>query len=92
MFVHTYVTTRRQLFSQSGLIEPNFDCNYPFSVDLAPNGIVLGAKSIGKGVITLQIWLRSTRFRKEFSARIYYFIRDDVISNKILSMHSPNEI
>ena len=35
------------MFSESGYIKPNLDCNYPFSIDLAPNSISFCAKSIG---------------------------------------------
>ena len=28
--------------------DPNLDCNYTFLIDLAPIGILFGAKSIGK--------------------------------------------
>ena len=38
----------REIFSESCLCNPNFDCNYTFSIDLAPNGITFGVKSIGK--------------------------------------------
>ena len=31
------------------LINSNLDCIYYFPIDLAPNGIPIGAKSIGKG-------------------------------------------
>ena len=40
--------TREQIFSESRESRPNLDCNYHFSIDLAPIGIVIGAQSIGK--------------------------------------------
>ena len=33
------------------LIQPNLDCNYPFPIELAPIGIPISIKSIGKGYL-----------------------------------------
>ena len=33
---------------ESGEIKPNFNCNYTFPIELAPNELPFGAKSIGK--------------------------------------------
>ena len=35
----------RKIFYESCCIKPNLDCNYPFPVDSAQNGIPFGAKS-----------------------------------------------
>ena len=43
------------------------DCNHPLHVNLAQNGISFGAKSIAKGLITIQIWVDSTKFWKKLS-------------------------
>ena len=34
--------------SESCEIKPNLDCNYTVEIDLAPNGILFRAESIGK--------------------------------------------
>ena len=44
-----YVHTEKSILI---IVKSNLDFNYPFPIDLAPNGIPLGAKSI----ITIQIW------------------------------------
>ena len=41
-------STLREIFSQFGEIKPTLDCNYTFAIDLAPNGISFGPKTIGK--------------------------------------------
>ena len=46
----------RQIFSESCKSKPNLDYKYPFPIDLAAIGIPIGAISIGKRVITIQIW------------------------------------
>ena len=33
-----YVSTHREIISESGEIRPNVDCNYRFPMDLPPNG------------------------------------------------------
>ena len=38
----------REIFLESNSMEPNLDCNYTFPIDLAPNGLPVGAKSIEK--------------------------------------------
>ena len=38
--------TRREMFPDSGYLKPDLGCYYTFSIDLAPNGIAFGAKSI----------------------------------------------
>ena len=38
---------RENFFSEYCKIKPNLDHNYPFSIDLAPNWIPFGAKSMG---------------------------------------------
>ena len=38
----------KEIFSESCESKPNLDCNYPFSIDLATNGIPFVVKSIGK--------------------------------------------
>ena len=38
----------KEIFPESCVAKPNLDCKYTFSIDLAPNGIHFGAKSIGK--------------------------------------------
>ena len=40
--------TRLPMFSESWFVEPIFRCNYAFPIDLTPNGIPFGSKSIGK--------------------------------------------
>ena len=39
--------TYREIDHESGCFKPKQDCNYTFPIDLAPKGILLGAKSIG---------------------------------------------
>ena len=41
--------THRQNFTESDQSKPNLDCNSPFPIDLAPNGVPIGAKSIKIG-------------------------------------------
>ena len=38
----------RGIDPESGKFKPKQDCNYPFPIDLAPNGSPSGAKSMGK--------------------------------------------
>jgi len=40
--------TQKIGLSESCSSKPNLDCNYHFPIDLAPNEIPIGAKSIGK--------------------------------------------
>ena len=40
--------THREADPESGQFRPKQDCNYPAPIDLEPNGIVFGAKSIRK--------------------------------------------
>ena len=42
-------TAHRETDPESGQIKPKQDCNYPAPIDLAPNGIPIGAESIGTG-------------------------------------------
>ena len=57
------LTSYRELFSESCQSEPNLECNHSFPIDLAPNGIPFGAKSIGS-VIRIQICLDYQDFEK----------------------------
>ena len=41
--------THRKIDPESGYFKPKQDCKYPFAFDLAPIGILIGAKFIGKG-------------------------------------------
>ena len=41
--------THSEIFSESGKFKPNLDCNYPFPIDSALNGILIVAKYIGRG-------------------------------------------
>ena len=43
----------------------HFYCNYTFHIDLSPIRITFGAKSIEKVTITIQIWIKLNRFRKD---------------------------
>ena len=47
----------------SNLVNPksNFDCNYNFSINLAPNEIPFDKKTHRKSVITIQIWFGLTK-------------------------------
>ena len=51
----------REIDSESCYIKPNLDCDYTFLIDLAPNGISFGAKSIETSISTIQIWFDLTR-------------------------------
>ena len=51
-----------QSSSECCYIKTNFDCNYTFPIDSAPNKIPFGAKPIRKDVITIGIWFNLTRF------------------------------
>jgi len=42
------ICTHREIFSESVWSKPNFDCNYIFPTDLAPNGIPFVVKLIEK--------------------------------------------
>ena len=44
-------------------IKPNLDCNYTFTIELTPNRIQFGVKSIGESVLAIQIWFDLTKFR-----------------------------
>ena len=44
--------THKEIFSEPGQITPDLYCNYTFPIDLSPNGILFGAISIRKRVIT----------------------------------------
>ena len=46
------ICTRREIDPKSRLFKPNQDCNHPFliDIDLLPNRIPFGAKSIGKSI------------------------------------------
>ena len=44
-----YSISCRHMSSESCKSKPNLDCNYPFTIDLAPIGIPIGAKSVGAG-------------------------------------------
>ena len=39
----------REIFSEPCQIELEMDCNCTSPIDLAPNGVLFGANSIGKG-------------------------------------------
>ena len=41
-------TKHREILQESSDSKPNLDCNYDFQTDLAPNGIPIDSKSIGK--------------------------------------------
>ena len=40
--------THREVDHENGYFKPNLDCNYTFTIDLAPNIILFGAKFIVK--------------------------------------------
>ena len=42
------------------------DCNYPFPIDLAPNGTPFRAKSNWKNAVTIEVWFDSARLGKLF--------------------------
>ena len=60
----------RGIFSESPYTKPNLDCNDTAPIDLAPNGVQFGSKSIGKRIITIQIWFELAIFRNYYSAYI----------------------
>ena len=39
--------THGEIFSKSCKSKPNLDCDYHFPTEITPNGIPIGAKSIG---------------------------------------------
>ena len=47
--------THRQIIKKSENIKPNLDCKYTLLFDLAPNLILVDAKSIGKDYIQSKI-------------------------------------
>ena len=47
--------------------KPNLDSDYTFPIDLASNGILFGAKSTGRKIITIQIWFNLSKLKIEFS-------------------------
>ena len=49
------------------IIKSNLDCNYTFPIDLVPNRITFGAKSIGKMLLQTKFFYDLTRFEMEFS-------------------------
>ena len=64
LFLSTFHTDESTLnivkFNQSLILNT-------FLIDLAPNGTLFGAKSMGKVLFTIQIWFGLTRFRKYLS-------------------------
>ena len=47
--------THREFYPVSCEVKTNLDCNCTFPIDLAPNGIFIGAKSIEKGNYNLNL-------------------------------------
>ena len=65
---------------------------------MPPNENPFGAKSIGKSVITIQIYFRLTRFRKEFFPCVRYqanLVREIVVrifTSRIKSTQSGRDV
>ena len=64
----------REIFPKSGCSNPNLDRNYFFQMNLAPKGIPLCAKSIGKRANKIQTLFNLTIFKRDSSLCVYIYI------------------
>ena len=60
-------------FLKSGRLEVKVDCNYTFLIDLTPNGIPLGVKSIGRVKLQSAFGEKKKSFIAKNLGNIYIF-------------------